>query len=187
MLRPTLEDFVVEMPRGAQVIYPKDLAPICMLADIVPGVRVFESGVGSGALSMTVLRYGADVVGYELREDFANRARANVPASSVTMRCPVPGRGPRQLRGHRHRRGPFDRVLLDLPEPWQVIPHAEGVLRAGRDPRRLHAGDHPGAQAAEALGDGGSTPARSRCSTAAGTSTDSGAPRPPHGAPTPGS
>ena len=51
-LRPTLEDFVVEMPRGAQVIYPKDLAPICMLGDIAPGVRVLESGVGSGALSM---------------------------------------------------------------------------------------------------------------------------------------
>ena len=56
-LRPTLEDFVLEMPRGAQVIYPKDLAPICMLADIGPGVTVFESGLGSGALSMTMLRY----------------------------------------------------------------------------------------------------------------------------------
>ena len=77
-LRPTLEDFVVEMPRGAQVIYPKDLAPMCMLADIAPGVRVLESGVGSGALSMTMLRWGADIVGYELREDFANRAKANV-------------------------------------------------------------------------------------------------------------
>src|SRR6185369_6279499 len=79
-LRPTLEDFVVEMPRGAQVIYPKDLAPICMLADIGPGVRVFESGVGSGALSMTMLRWGASIVGYEMREDFANRARTNVRA-----------------------------------------------------------------------------------------------------------
>jgi tRNA A58 N-methylase Trm61 len=77
-LRPTLEDFVIEMPRGAQVIYPKDLAPICMLADIAPGIRVFESGVGSGALSMTMLRWGAEIVGYELREDFAQRARANV-------------------------------------------------------------------------------------------------------------
>ena len=77
-LRPTLEDFVVEMPRGAQVIYPKDLGPICMLADIGPGVRVFESGIGSGALSMTMLRYGAEIVGYEIREDFANRARKNV-------------------------------------------------------------------------------------------------------------
>ena len=71
-LRPTLEDFVLEMPRGAQVIYPKDLAPICMLADIGPGVRVFETGIGSGALSMTMLRYGADIVGYEIREDFAS-------------------------------------------------------------------------------------------------------------------
>src|SRR5262245_3098184 len=78
VLRPTLEDFVVEMPRGAQVIYPKDLGPICMLADIGPGMRVFESGVGSGALSMTMLRYGADIVGYELREDFANRPTCNV-------------------------------------------------------------------------------------------------------------
>ena len=78
VLRPTLEDVVVEMPRGAQVIYPKDLAPICMLADIGPGVRVFESGVGSGALSMTMLRWGASIVGYEMREDFANRARTNV-------------------------------------------------------------------------------------------------------------
>ena len=78
VLRPTLEDFVVEMPRGAQVIYPKDLAPMCMLADIGPGVRVLESGVGSGALSMTMLRWGAEIVGYELREDFANRAKANV-------------------------------------------------------------------------------------------------------------
>ena len=77
-LRPTLEDFVVEMPRGAQVIYPKDLAPICMLADIGPGVRVLESGVGSGALSMTMLRWGAEIVGYELREDFLNRASTNV-------------------------------------------------------------------------------------------------------------
>ncbi|MET0325214.1 MAG: tRNA (adenine-N1)-methyltransferase, partial [Ilumatobacteraceae bacterium] len=76
VLRPTLEDFVLEMPRGAQVIYPKDLAPICMLADIGPGSRVFETGVGSGALSMTMLRYGAEIVGYELREDFANRARS---------------------------------------------------------------------------------------------------------------
>jgi tRNA (adenine57-N1/adenine58-N1)-methyltransferase len=78
VIRPTLEDFVVEMPRGAQVIYPKDLGPICMLADIGPGVKVFETGIGSGALSMTMLRYGAEIVGYELREDFANRAKKNV-------------------------------------------------------------------------------------------------------------
>jgi tRNA (adenine57-N1/adenine58-N1)-methyltransferase catalytic subunit len=132
VLRPTLEDFVVAMPRGAQVIYPKDLAPICLLADIAPGVRVFESGVGSGALSMTMLRYGADVVGYELREDFANRARSNVASflgDDALSRYRVEVRD--SYAGIDTASGPFDRVLLDLPEPWQVIPHAERVLRPG--------------------------------------------------------
>jgi hypothetical protein len=77
-MRPTLSDVVLRMPRGAQVIYPKDLGPILLLADIHPGVRVLEAGVGSGALSMTMLRVGADIVGYELREDFAANAKANV-------------------------------------------------------------------------------------------------------------
>src|SRR3954462_2284970 len=76
--RPTLSDFVLKMPRGAQVIYPKDLGPLLLLADIHPGVRVLESGVGSGALSMAMLRAGADIVGYELREEFADRAAVNV-------------------------------------------------------------------------------------------------------------
>jgi tRNA (adenine57-N1/adenine58-N1)-methyltransferase len=125
-----LEDFVIEMPRGAQVIYPKDLAPICMLADIGPGVRVFESGVGSGALSMTMLRWGASIVGYELREDFANRARTNVRAFlgedalaryDVSLRDSYAGIDERDL----------DRVVLDLPEPWQVVPHACDALRPG--------------------------------------------------------
>lgn len=129
-LRPTLEDFVVEMPRGAQVIYPKDLAPICMVGDIGPGVRVLESGVGSGALSMTMLRYGADVVGYELREDFLNRAVANVRSFlgeealsryRVELRDCYDGVDERDL----------DRVVLDLPEPWRVVPHLPGALRPG--------------------------------------------------------
>ncbi len=130
VLRPTLEDFVLEMPRGAQVIYPKDLAPICMLADIGPGMRVFETGVGSGALSMTMLRYGAEVVGYEIREDFANRARNNVRAflgDDALARYRV------ELRDSYEGidDDTFDRVVIDLPEPWQVVPHAEAVLRAG--------------------------------------------------------
>ena len=132
VLRPTLEDFVVEMPRGAQVIYPKDLAPICMLADIGPGLRVFESGVGSGALSMTMLRWGADIVGYELREDFANRARSNVASF---LGAPALDRYRVELRdsyeGIDASDGPFDRVVLDLPEPWQVVKHAERALRPG--------------------------------------------------------
>jgi tRNA (adenine57-N1/adenine58-N1)-methyltransferase len=129
-LRPTLEDFVVQMPRGAQVIYPKDLAPICMLADIGPGVRVFESGVGSGALSMTMLRWGAEIIGYEIREDFANRAKANVSSflgEDAMARYDV------QLRNAYEGidETDLDRVVLDLPEPWQVIPHAEKALRLG--------------------------------------------------------
>lgn len=129
-LRPTLEDFVLEMPRGAQVIYPKDLAPICMLADIGPGVKVLESGIGSGALSMTMLRWGAEIVGYEIREDFLNRARANVRSFL----------GEDVLdRYHLHLRDCYegiderdlDRVVLDLPEPWRVVPHAMEALRAG--------------------------------------------------------
>jgi tRNA A58 N-methylase Trm61/tRNA(Ile)-lysidine synthase TilS/MesJ len=67
--RPTLSDFVLKMPRGAQVIYPKDLGPLLLLADIQVGVRVLESGVGSGALSMAMLRAGAEIVGYELRDE----------------------------------------------------------------------------------------------------------------------
>lgn len=130
VLRPTLEDFVVEMPRGAQVIYPKDLAPICMIADIAPGVRVFESGVGSGALSMTMLRYGATIVGYEIREDFANRAQTNVRSF---LGAEALGRFTVQLRDCYDGidESGFDRVMLDLPEPWRVIPHAEDALRRG--------------------------------------------------------
>lgn len=129
-LRPTLEDFVLEMPRGAQVIYPKDLAPICMLADIGPGVRVFESGVGSGALSMTMLRWGADIVGYELREDFAARAKANVasfvgPEAYARYRVEIRD----SYEGIDER--DVDRIVLDLPEPWRVVPHAPAALRPG--------------------------------------------------------
>ncbi|MGH9004668.1 MAG: SAM-dependent methyltransferase, partial [Acidimicrobiia bacterium] len=55
-VRPTLSDFILKMPRGAQVIYPKDIGPILILADIFPGARVLEAGVGSGALTMALLR-----------------------------------------------------------------------------------------------------------------------------------
>lgn len=130
VLRPTLEDFVIEMPRGAQVIYPKDLAPMCMLGDIHPGVRVYETGIGSGALSMTMLRWGATITGVELREDFLNRARTNVSsflgADALERYSVSVGdsyAGPPD--------GTFDRVMLDLPEPWNVVPHAEQVLVRG--------------------------------------------------------
>jgi tRNA (adenine57-N1/adenine58-N1)-methyltransferase len=129
-LRPSLEDFVLQMPRGAQVIYPKDLAPICMLADIGPGSRVFETGLGSGALSMTMLRYGAEIFGYEIREDFLNRARTNVReflGADALERYHTELRDAYQGIGETD----LDRVVLDLPEPWHVVPHAEHALRAG--------------------------------------------------------
>ena len=78
VLRPTLSDVILKMPRGAQVIYPKDLGAILMQADIGPGMRVLEAGVGSGALSMTLLRAGASITAYEIREDFAQHAIKNV-------------------------------------------------------------------------------------------------------------
>ena len=129
-LRPTLSDFVLKMPRGAQVIYPKDLGPLLLIADIHPGVRVLESGVGSGALSMAMLRAGAEIVGYELRDEFAERAIANVRGFlgdeyaghyRVEMRNTYDGIDETGL----------DRVVLDLPEPWQVVKHAERALHPG--------------------------------------------------------
>lgn len=128
VLRPTLSDVVVKMPRGAQVIYPKDLGAILLQADVGPGMRILEAGVGSGALSMTLLRAGAHITAYEIREDFAEHAKKNVHAflgndihydvhlRDVTL-------------GIDH--GEFDRIILDMPEPWAVVAHAEGALRPG--------------------------------------------------------
>jgi tRNA (adenine57-N1/adenine58-N1)-methyltransferase len=128
VLRPTLSDVVLKMPRGAQVIYPKDLGAILIAADIGPGQRVLEAGVGSGALSMTLLRAGADVVGYELREDFAERAKTNVEAAlgpdmpyRVEIRDVTEGIDEEDL----------DRILLDMPEPHKVIEAASTALRPG--------------------------------------------------------
>jgi tRNA (adenine57-N1/adenine58-N1)-methyltransferase len=116
------------MPRGAQVIYPKDLGAILIAADIGPGQRILEAGVGSGALSMTMLRAGATVIGYELREDFADRARANVEATlgpqadyTIFIRDVTEGIDERDL----------DRIVLDMPEPHKVIPAAIDSLRPG--------------------------------------------------------
>ena len=99
-VRPTLAEYVLEMPRGAQVIYPKDLGPILILADVFPGARVLESGVGSGALTLALLRAvgtTGHVTGYEIRDDFARRARSQrrgLPRS----RRPARHRGARRLR-----------------------------------------------------------------------------------------
>jgi tRNA (adenine57-N1/adenine58-N1)-methyltransferase len=128
VFRPTLADVVLKMPRGAQVIYPKDLGAILIAADIGPGQRVLEAGVGSGALSMALLRAGAQVVGYEIREDFAKTARVNVVAQlgeDVDYRIEL-----RDVTEKIDERD-LDRILLDLPEPWNVVPHAADALAPG--------------------------------------------------------
>ena len=129
--RPTLAEYVLEMPRGAQVIYPKDIGPILVLADIYPGARILESGVGSGALTSALLRATGPtghVTGYEIRTDFAQRALSNVHnflgadvPLDVQVRDAYEGIDERDL----------DRVVLDLPEPWHVVKHAAEALRPG--------------------------------------------------------
>ncbi len=130
-VRPTLGEYVLEMPRGAQVIYPKDLGPILVLGDVFPGARVLESGLGSGALTTTLLRaVGPEgrVTGYEIRDDFAKRAVANVEGFlgagqplDVHLRDVYEGIDETGL----------DRVFLDLPEPWRVVQHAVAALQPG--------------------------------------------------------
>lgn len=130
VVRPTLADLVIEMPRGAQVIYPKDLGAILMSADVFPGARVVEAGVGSGALAMVLLRAGVDLTSYELRADFAATARRNVVAAL----------GAEAEQRWRIQEGDiyegiggegYDRIVLDLPEPWRVVEHAEKALHSG--------------------------------------------------------
>jgi tRNA (adenine57-N1/adenine58-N1)-methyltransferase len=131
--RPTLGEYVLKMPRGAQVIYPKDLAMITIWADIYPGARVFEAGTGSGALTMAVLRAAGErglVVTYESREDFARTALKNIDRYLGTVPNLILRRQD-VYDGIDPSDGTFDRVVLDLPEPWRVVPHATKVLRAG--------------------------------------------------------
>ena len=128
------------MPRGAQVIYPKDLGTILMQADIGPGMRVLEAGVGSGALSMTLLRAGALITGYEIREDFAQQATKNVHdmlgtdvAYDIQIRDVTMGIDERDL----------DRVILDMPEPWDVVQARRGGASPGWNPSGVPADDQP--------------------------------------------
>ncbi|OFX30178.1 MAG: hypothetical protein A2Z07_09440 [Armatimonadetes bacterium RBG_16_67_12] len=130
-LRPTLADYVLAMPRGAQVIYPKDLALILILADIYPGAAVIEAGTGSGALTMALVRAAGPsgrVCSYEVREEFQRTAARNIArylGETPTL----------ALRLHDIATGipdaPADRLVLDLPEPWRVVEPALGALRPG--------------------------------------------------------
>ena len=130
-LRPLLADYVLSMPRGAQVIYPKDAAQIVAMGDVFPGAKVLEAGAGSGALTCSLLRAvgeSGEVWSYELRPDFAEVARRNVtaffggepPAWRLTVGdvadCPETG---------------FDRIILDMLTPWEVLDTVKRALVPG--------------------------------------------------------
>ena len=134
-LRPTFGEYVLKMPRGAQVLYPKDLSLIPMWADVYPGARVFEAGTGSGALTMALLRAVGPtglVVTYEARDDFARTALTNIERYMGPVSTLMPCRknayeGIDVLEDGRL----FDRLVLDLPEPWQVVADGASVLGSG--------------------------------------------------------
>ena len=134
-LRPLLTDFVLSMPRGAAVIYPKDAAAIVGFADVFPGAVVVEAGVGSGALTCSLIRAvgeSGQVFSYERREDFAKIATKNittffgeVPKNwSVTL-------GDLQEQVINLPEASVDRVVLDMLAPWECIEALAKVVRPG--------------------------------------------------------
>lgn len=131
VFRPTLNEHVVLMPRGATVIYPKDLGVILQYADIYPGAKVVEAGLGSGALATALLRMvgpqGA-VISYEIRRDFIENARKNLRLFAGE----AANHHVREMNIYEEiAEEEIDRLLLDLPEPWRVVPLAAPKLRPG--------------------------------------------------------
>jgi tRNA (adenine57-N1/adenine58-N1)-methyltransferase catalytic subunit len=131
-LRPTLAEYVLDMPRGAQVIYPKDLAIVMFWADIFPGATVLEAGMGSGALTLALLRAVGPtgmVISYEQREDFCRRALTNIQLrmgeiTNLRVRLQPVEEG---LADEEQ----VDRAVFDLPEPWRLVDPVTRVLRSG--------------------------------------------------------
>ncbi|MFC9984730.1 tRNA (adenine-N1)-methyltransferase [Microbacterium keratanolyticum] len=135
-LRPLLRDFVMSMPRGAAIVYPKDAAQIVTQADIFPGAVVAEAGVGSGALSLSLLRAigtNGRLVSFERREDFAEVAQANVetfmgglPDTWSVVVGDLADELPRQFED-----GTVDRVVLDMLAPWECMDMVADALTPG--------------------------------------------------------
>jgi tRNA (adenine57-N1/adenine58-N1)-methyltransferase len=129
--KPTLADFTLRMPRIATVMYPKDLGAMLVSADIFGGARVVEAGAGSGATTMSLLRAvgpGGQVISYDLRQDMLDQALANVEKEypvhdNLTLKQGDLYQGIDETE--------VDRVVLDLAEPWQVVPHASEKLVPG--------------------------------------------------------
>ncbi|HWH26028.1 MAG TPA: tRNA (adenine-N1)-methyltransferase [Pseudolysinimonas sp.] len=139
-LRPLLSDFVMSMPRGAAIIYPKDAAQILGLADIFPGATVVEAGVGSGALSLWLLRAIGEkgrLVSFERREEFAEVARANVASFSGLAIDDLPENWTVELGDLQEALprscapGSVDRVVLDMLAPWECLDAVADALAPG--------------------------------------------------------
>jgi len=129
-LRPLLTDYVLSMPRGAAVIYPKDAAQIVHWGDIYPGATVLEAGAGSGALTCSLLRaVGAQghVLSYEIRQDHAEHAVRNVERFFGGR----PDNWTLTVADLADHRDPVDRVVLDMLEPWAVLPTVADALVPG--------------------------------------------------------
>jgi tRNA (adenine57-N1/adenine58-N1)-methyltransferase len=130
--KPLLGDFVLSMPRGATIVYPKDAAMIVGVADVFPGAKVIEAGVGSGALSISLLRAigsEGELSSFERREDFADIARENV--STYFGKLPSQWKltvGSVQDSATDKK---YDRVILDMLAPWECVAFASEVLRPG--------------------------------------------------------
>lgn len=129
--RPRMHDYLLEMPRESAVVYPKDIAFLLVWADIFPGARVFEAGVGSGAVAIALLRAigpTGTLVTYDRRADMIALAEANARRFL--------GETPNWIRRQRDvalgiEEGPFDRIMFDLPDPGAVASVAAGALVPG--------------------------------------------------------
>lgn len=135
-LRPLLTDFVMSMPRGAAIIYPKDAAQILGSADIFPGASVVEAGVGSGALSLWLLRaIGPDgtLNSFERREEFATVARANVSAflGAEPANWTVTVGDLQEALPASVEPGSVDRIVLDMLAPWECLDECATALTPG--------------------------------------------------------
>ena len=135
-LRPLLTDFVMSMPRGAAIIYPKDAAQILSIGDIFPGARVVEAGVGSGALSLWLLRaIGPEgrLQSFERREEFSTVARANVEAflGASPDNWSIDLGDLSDVLPTVTEEGSVDRVILDMLAPWECLPSVATALKPG--------------------------------------------------------